>query len=191
MVGGDAIISSFILAASHPLAGRQRAQGSGRNTLSSTMEILHKLGELFLQSLPTVALVLLFYCFLRWAFFAPIQKAMSERHERIQGARTEAAAVEGTARQELDRYNETLRKAHAEIYGEQEAARQVALESRSKLLKAMRARAQEDVDAAKQRIAAELGAARAAVESQAPSVAAEIVRRMLETPSSPHTGTAR
>jgi F0F1-type ATP synthase membrane subunit b/b' len=152
------------------------------------MEILHKLGELFLQSLPTVALVLLFYCFLRWAFFASIQKAMSERRERIQGARAEAAAVEGTARQELDRYNEALRKARAEIYGQQEAARQVALEGRSKLLKAMRARAQEDVDAAKQRIAAELETARAAVESQVPSVAGEIVRRMLETPSSPRIG---
>lgn len=155
------------------------------------MEILHKLGELFLQSLPTVALVLLFYCFLRWAFFGPIQKAMSERRERIQGARAEAAAVEGTARLELDRYNEALRKARAEIYGEQEAARQVALEGRSKLLKAMRARAQEDVDAAKQRIAAELETARAAVESQVPSVAGEIVRRMLETPSSPGIGIAR
>ncbi len=155
------------------------------------MEILHKLGELFLESLPTVALVLLFYFFLRWAFFAPIQKAMSERRERIQGARAEAAAVEGTARQELDRYNEALRKARGEIYGEQEASRQVALDGRSKLLKAMRARAQEDVDVAKQRIAAELETARAAVESQVPSVAGEIVRRMLETPSSPGIGTAR
>ncbi len=155
------------------------------------MEILHKLGELFLESLPTVVIVLLFYYFLRWAFFAPIQKAMSERHERIQGARAEAAAVEGTARQELDRYNEALRKARAEIYGQQEAARQVALEGRSKLLKAMRARAQEDVETAKQRIATELEAARAEVEAQVPSVAGEIVRRMLETPSSPHIGTAR
>ena len=67
----------------------------------------------------------------------------------------------------------------------------MALDGRSKLLKAMRARAQEDVDAAKQRIAAELETARAAVESQVPSVAGEIVRRMLETPSSPGIGTAR
>jgi F0F1-type ATP synthase membrane subunit b/b' len=133
----------------------------------------------------------LFYCFLRWAFFTPIQKAMSERRERIQGARAEAAAVEGTARQELDRYNEALRKARAEIYGEQEAARQVALEGRSKLLKAMRTRAQEDVEAARQRIAAELEAARAQVDAQLPSNAGEIVRRMLEGPSSPHVGATR
>ena len=116
---------------------------------------------------------------------------MSERRARIQGARAEATAVEGTARQELDRYNEALRKARAEIYGEQEASRHVALEGRSKLLRAMRARAQEDVDAAKQRIAAELETARAAVEYQVPSVAGEIVRRILETPSSPPIGIAR
>lgn len=155
------------------------------------MEILHKLGELFLESLPTVAIVLLFYCFLRWAFFTPIQKAMSERDKRIQGARAEAASIEGTAREQLDHYNEAMRKARAEIYREQEAARQLALEGRSRLLKAVRARAQEDVDAAKQRIAAELEAARAQVEAQVPSVAGEIVRRMLEKPSAPQIGTAR
>jgi F0F1-type ATP synthase membrane subunit b/b' len=55
----------------------------------------------------------------------------------------------------------------------------------------VRARAQEDVDAAKQRIAAELEAARVQVEAQVPSVAGEIVRRMLEKPFSPQTGTAR
>ena len=43
------------------------------------MEILHQLGELFLEAVPTVVIVFLFYFFLRWAFFAPIQKAMAER----------------------------------------------------------------------------------------------------------------
>ena len=155
------------------------------------MEIIHKLGELFLESLPTVVIVLLFYFFLRWAFFTPIQKAMEERHARIEGARAEAAAVEKAARQELDSYNEALRKARVEIYGGQEAARQLALESRAKLLKAMRARAQEDVDAAKKRIAAEFEVARAEVENQTPVVAGEIVRVILQTPSSLDGGAGR
>ncbi len=137
---------------------------------------------------------LLFFC-----FTASCDGLSSRRFKRrcpsaasgFKERRAEAATVEGNARQELDRYNEALRKARAEIYGEQEAARQVALDGRSKLLKAMRARAQEDVDAAKQRIAAEVETARAAVESQVPSVAGEIVRRMLETPSSPGIGTTR
>ena len=155
------------------------------------MEIVHKLGELFLESLPTVAIVLLFYFFLRWAFFGPIQKAMEERHARIEGARAEAVAVEKAARQELDSYNEALRKARVEIYGEQEAARQMALEGRAKLLKAMRARAQEDVNAAKKRMAAELEAARAEVENQTPAVAGEIVRVILQAPPSLNGGAGR
>src|SRR5271167_4021128 len=109
------------------------------------MEILRQLGDLFLQAVPTVIIVFLFYLFMRWAFFGPIQKAMAERSARIEGARAEAAKVEAEARQELDAYHEALKKARGEIYAEQEAARQVVLEDRAKLLKAMRSRAMEEV----------------------------------------------
>lgn len=155
------------------------------------MEILHSLGELFLEAVPTIVIVLLFYFFLRWAFFTPIQKAMAERGARIEGARKEAAEVEAAAKHEMDTYHEALRKARGEIYAEQEAARQVALENRAKLLKAMRARAQEEVTAAKKRIAAELEAARAQVERDAPALAGEIVRTILERPSQLGGGAAR
>ena len=155
------------------------------------MEILHSLGQLFLGAVPTIIIVLLFYFFLRWAFFTPIQKAMAEREARMEGARTEAAAVEAAAKQEMDTYHEALRKARGEIYAEQEAARQVALENRAKLLKTMRTRAQEDVAAAKKRIAAELETARGQVERDAPLLAGEIVRTILEKPSSPRGGMAR
>jgi F0F1-type ATP synthase membrane subunit b/b' len=154
------------------------------------MEILHSLGQLFLQAVPTIIIVLLFYFFLRWVFFAPILKAMAERDARMEGARTEAAAVEAEARQELDSYHDALRKARAEIYAEQEVARQAALDSRAKLLKAMRARAQEDVGAAKKRISDEVAAARAQIESQMPALAGEITRQILERPSPSHGGPA-
>ena len=147
------------------------------------MEILHQLGELFLEALPTVFIVLIFFVFLRWAFFQPIQKAMAERDARIEGARAEAATVEAAARQELDAYRDALRKARSEIYGEQETSRQAALGSRAQLLKAMRSRAQEDVASAKKRIAAEVAAARAQVEIETPALASNIARIILERPS--------
>jgi len=155
------------------------------------MEILHSLGQLFLQSVPTIIIVLLFYFFLRWAFFTPIQKAMAERDARIEGARKEAAEVEAAAKHEMDTYHEALRKARGEIYAEQEAARQVALDNRAKLLKTMRAHAQEEVAAAKKRIASELQDARAQVERDAPALAGEIVRAILEKPSQLGGGAAR
>jgi F0F1-type ATP synthase membrane subunit b/b' len=155
------------------------------------MVILHQLGELFLKALPTVFIVLIFFVFLRWAFFRPIQKAMAEREARIEGARKEAEAFEAAARQELDAYRDALRKARAEIYAEQEASRQAALDSRATLLKAMRSRAQEDVAAAKKRIAAEVAAAHEQVEREAPVLASNIARIILERPSSLPGGASR
>jgi F0F1-type ATP synthase membrane subunit b/b' len=146
------------------------------------MDILQQLGELFLQAVPTVIIVFLFYIFLRSAFFKPIEHALDERNRRIEGARAEAAATQAAAKQELDAYNEALKKARGEIYLEQEAARQTALDERAKLLKAMRNRSQETVQTAKQRIAAELEAARAQLESQTPELASQIARMILETP---------
>jgi len=155
------------------------------------MEIAHQLGKLFLGSVPTVIVVLLFYFFMRWAFFGPIQKAMAERNARIEGARAEAAAAEAGAKQELDSYHGALRKARAEIYAEQELKRQEALENRAKLIKAMRSRALEDVNAAKKRVAGELAAARAEVELDAPILAGQIARAILEKPSTLRGGSGR
>jgi F0F1-type ATP synthase membrane subunit b/b' len=146
------------------------------------MEILHQLGELFLQAAPTSVIVFLFYFFMRWAFFTPIQKAMDERTARIEGARTEAAKAEAEAKKELDTYNDELRKARGEIYAEQEAARQVVLDERGRLLKAMRSRAQEDVAAGKKKIAAETEAARVEVERNIPALAGQIARLIIERP---------
>ncbi|MDR3719985.1 MAG: ATP synthase F0 subunit B [Candidatus Acidoferrales bacterium] len=155
------------------------------------MEIAHQLGKLFLGALPTVIVVLLFYFFLRWAFFGPILKAMAERSARIEGARAEAAAAEAGAKQEMNSYHDALRKARGEIYAEQELARQEALDNRAKLLKAMRARAQEDVNAAKKRIAAELAAARTEVERETPALASQIARAILDKPSTLQGGSGR
>ncbi len=155
------------------------------------MEIPHQLGQLFLGAVPTVIIVLLFYFFLRWGFFTPIQKAMAERQARIEGARAEAAAVEAEAKQELDTYNEALRKARVEIYGQQEALREAALAERAALLKAMRTRTQEEVATAKKRIAAETVTALAEIEQQTPALANEIARAILRRPSSLQGGAGR
>jgi len=155
------------------------------------MDILHSLGQLFLGSVPTIIIVLLFYLFLRSVFFTPIQRAMAEREARIDGARAEASAVEAEAKREMDSYHDSLRQARATVFAEQEAVRRDALENRAKLLKAMRARAQEEVFAATKRIEAELEAARTQVERDAPALAGDIVRVILEKRSSLGGGVAR
>jgi len=154
------------------------------------MEIAHQLGELFLGAVPTVIIFLLFYLFLRWAFFTPILKAMAERQALIEGARADAARVESEAKQELDTYNQALKSALAKIYAEQEAARQAVLDERAQLLRAMRNRSQEEVAEAKKKLAADLAAARAEIERQTPALANDIARIILE-PRSPSSSGAR
>jgi F-type H+-transporting ATPase subunit b len=144
------------------------------------MQIAHQLGELFLGAVPTVILFLFFFLFLRWAFFTPIQKAMAERTALIEGARAEAVSVEAAAKQELDTYNQALRSARAEVYKEQEDARQVVLDERAQLLRAMRSRSQDEVREAKKQIAAEIASAHAEIEKQTPALAAEIARMILD-----------
>jgi len=144
------------------------------------MQIAHQLGELFLGAVPTVIIFLFFFLFLRWAFFTPIQKAMAERKRLIEGARAEAATVEAAAKQELDTYTQALRSARAEVYKEQEDARQVVLDERAQLLKAMRARSQDEVSEAKKKIAADITAARAEIEKQTPVLASEIAKMILD-----------
>ncbi|HWG59666.1 MAG TPA: ATP synthase F0 subunit B [Candidatus Acidoferrales bacterium] len=147
------------------------------------MDILHQLGNLFLGSVPTIILFLFFYWFMRWAFFQPMRRVMAERYARIEGARAEAAAAEAEAKQEAGSYHEALRKARVEIHAQQEAGRQAVLDERAKLLKAMRMRAQEEVDAAKKRMAADFASARAEIERQTPDLASEIARAILAQPS--------
>ena len=56
-------------------------------------EIVHQLGELFLQAVPTVLIVLAFYLILRFLFFKPLLSVMAERDARTVGARKAAEAA--------------------------------------------------------------------------------------------------
>ena len=107
-------------------------------------------------------------------------RARIENRRRAQ----DAAAVQAAANQDLQDYNEALKKARAEIYAEQEVARQAILQERSKNLKAMRTLAQKEVAEGKKKIEAELAIARKEIEASAPVMAGEITRSILEKPLS-------
>lgn len=143
------------------------------------MDILAQLKGLFLQAAPTVALVLVFYFFLRSQFFAPLEKVLGERRARIEGARKvgETSLAEAA---ELERaYQGALRKARTEIYAELDAARRAILDERSKLIRTARDRANETIRSSKEAIALEAAAARARLEAESQGLASEIVRVIL------------
>jgi F0F1-type ATP synthase membrane subunit b/b' len=133
------------------------------------MDLVHQLGQLFLAAVPTVVLVFLFYFFLRWSFFMPIERVLAERRARIEGARRAADSARHAAQEKLRTYNTALKAASAQLFTEQEAARRQAVEKRDATVRTARASAQERVREAKQQQEQQVAAAREAL--QAPSIA--------------------
>lgn len=140
------------------------------------MEILRQLGELFLEAVPTVVIVFLFYLFLRSSFFGPLERVLAERQARTEGARRAAEASQAAAQEKIRAYQDALKRARADIYAEQEAARRTVLDERAALIRSARSRSNEEVRDAKARISADLAAARAELEKEVQALAQEIAR---------------
>ena len=150
------------------------------------MEILKQLGDLFLAATPTAIIVFLFYLFLRWSFFGPIERVVHERGRRIEGARREAEDLRKTAQEKNRAYQEALRRARAEIFREQEAARRVVLGERGAAIQEARQRVNEEIQQAKGRIRAEIQAARAELDNSSIQLAEEIARAILQPQQQMH-----
>jgi F0F1-type ATP synthase membrane subunit b/b' len=143
-------------------------------------EIVHQLGELFLQAVPTVLIVLAFYLILRALFFKPLLAVMAEREARTVGARKAAEAAEAAAAEKVKQYQEALKKARAQVYAEQEAARKKVLDERAERLKEARTKELVRVAEAKEQTAKELAEALREMHSSVAQLAMEIARRVLQ-----------
>jgi F-type H+-transporting ATPase subunit b len=149
------------------------------------MDILHQLGELFLQAVPTVLIILVFYGLMRFLFFQPLLKVMTERDARTVGARKAAESAQAAAGEKVQRYHHALREARGKVYAEQEAGRKKLLEERAVKLKDARAKAAVQVGQGKERVAKELTAALHDVERTVPQLSAEIAQQLLQAPLRP------
>jgi F-type H+-transporting ATPase subunit b len=147
--------------------------------------IAGQLGELFLQAVPTVLIILIFYVVLRATFFKPLLKVMAEREARTVGAQRDAEQAQAAAAEKKKQYEEALKQARAKVYAEQEAVRKKVLDERAEAVKEARAKASSRVASAKQRIEGELTAARKDIETTVEQLSQEIARRILQEPRRP------
>src|SRR5260370_8770687 len=99
-------------------------------------EIVHQVGELFVQAVPAVLTFLAFYLILRSLFFRPLLQVMAERESRTVGAQKAAEAAQAAAAEKVKQYQDALRQARAQVYAEQEAARKKLLADPPPLLQA-------------------------------------------------------
>jgi F-type H+-transporting ATPase subunit b len=143
------------------------------------MALLRQLGDLFLSAVPTVIILYIFYFIFRRLFFLPLLAVMAKREALIEGSQKQSEAL-ATAVQEKQRaYREGLRKARAEIFAEQDVARRAVLDERATVIREARARATEQVHAAKARLAGEMEAARKSLDASGQQLADDMARAVL------------
>jgi F-type H+-transporting ATPase subunit b len=148
-------------------------------------EIVRQLGELFLQAVPAVLIILLFYFILRAIFFKPLLAVMAERDARTAGAQKAAQVAQAAAIEKAKQYQDALKQARTQVYAEQEAVRKKLLDERTELIKTARIAATAQVATAKERIAGEVTSARREIEATVAQLSAEIARRILQSPPRP------
>lgn len=140
---------------------------------------LNALRDILLKAVPTFILVVLLHFYLRKIFFGPLEKILRQRYEATEGARKQAMASLTLADAKAAEYEAALREARAEIYREQEAARQQWRQEQDSAGRAARTAAASQVEAAKAALAAEAEQAKLRLASESQSLSAQIAAAIL------------
>jgi len=143
-------------------------------------ETLRQLGELLLGSVPTVILLALLYLLYAVIVHKPLARVLAERRSKTEGAVEKSRADIAAAEARTSEYEQRLREARATVFRAQEARRKAALDARTSALNDARKKAQAQVQAAKADIEKDREAAQVGLQGEAQTLAAEIIRRVLE-----------
>jgi F-type H+-transporting ATPase subunit b len=105
---------------------------------------------------------------------------LDERRSKTEGAIERSRADIAAAEARTSEYEQRLREARATLFRAQELRRKAALDARAAALNEARKKAQAQVETAKSDIQRDREAAQVALQGQAQTLAAEIIRRVLE-----------
>jgi|SRR5579871_2631738 len=147
---------------------------------------LRQAGELLLDAIPTMVLLLLLYAIYQNLVRKPLERILAQRRERTEGAVQKARANVAVAEARTQEYEQKLREARMTIFKAQESRRQRAQQMRTQALDEARARAQEQVRQARAAMEQDVAQARTGLQGEAQRLASEIIRIILKP-----TGAAR
>jgi F-type H+-transporting ATPase subunit b len=143
-------------------------------------DTLRQLGELLLGAVPTVIFVTLLYILYNAIVHKPLRRVLEERRTKTEGAVEKSRVDIAAAEARTSEYEHRLREARATLFRVQESRRKLALDARAAALNEARMKAQAQVQGAKADIQKDRAAAQDALQAEAQSLAAEIMRRVLE-----------
>lgn len=142
-------------------------------------KLLHDLGGIVLNGLPTSLIVLILCIFVKQIYLKPLEAVLAERHRLSEGAREAAEQGLHSADSKVAQYESALQKARTEIYAEQaEFLRKLHAEQAARA-EAAKAASDNTLAGIRKSLADEAVAARQSLASQADQLAAQIADTVL------------
>ncbi len=142
-------------------------------------ETLRQLGELLLQSIPTIIIFVIVYVGYRIIVHKPLLRMLEERHARTQGAIEKARADVAAAEAKTAAYEQQLREARVAVFKAQEARRHQALNARTEILNQAREQAATRVAEARKGIESDIEQAKLGLQAEAEKLANEVIATVL------------
>jgi F-type H+-transporting ATPase subunit b len=142
-------------------------------------DTLHALGQILLNAVPTVILLLVLYLYAKFMFFKPMAKVLRQRYEATEGSRKMAEEALERARARTAEYEVALRAARSEVYQSQEELHRQLQERETAQLTAARQAADAAVQEARAQLARDVEQAKAALSRESDALAAQITESIL------------
>jgi F-type H+-transporting ATPase subunit b len=142
--------------------------------------ILRQIGELLVNSIPTIISVLILWTAYRFIVHGKLRQVLAERHALTEGAMERAQQEIATAEKRTAEYEQRVREARSQIFKTQQANRQRAMEERNTALAESRQRAGEMVKKARAVLEAETAGAKSTLEQQASVLADQVIATVLK-----------
>src|ERR1700760_766019 len=141
---------------------------------------LKQVGELLLDAVPTIVLLLVLYAIYQNLVRKPLERVLKERRDRTEGAALKARSDVAAAEARTQEYEQKLREAKVAVFKAQEARRQQAQQMRAQALAEARTKAQEQIRQARLAVEKDMEDARAGLQADAARLSTEIIRTILK-----------
>jgi F-type H+-transporting ATPase subunit b len=142
-------------------------------------DTFHALGQILLNAVPTVILLLVLYLYAKYMFFKPMEKVLRQRYEATEGSRKMAEEALERAAARTAEYEAALRAARSEVYQSQEVLHRQLQESETAQLTVARQAAAAAVEEARAQLARDVKQATAALGRESDALADRITESIL------------
>jgi F-type H+-transporting ATPase subunit b len=142
-------------------------------------DILSQLGQLFVQTIPTVIFVFLLFIILERIFFRPMTEVLRNREAATTGAIARAKEQASAAGEKSREYEASFQAARQEVYRQREADRKILLQERENTLQEARQQSEALTKEAQASLAGQVEAAKRELDISCTKLGGDIARAIL------------